>query len=219
MIEPPDGMRLGAHHERDGTRFLLYSSVAEGVRLCLFDTGGKETRQLPLNDVGQNLWTVFVPGCEPGQRYGFRVDGPYDPARGLRCNPHKLLTDPYARLLDGELHWNSAVLGYAGDNPQDSRLCTLDSAAYVPKSVVTAVRPQLQTSRPHVAWRDTVIYELNVRGYTMRCADLSDAERGRFAGLSNGQIIDYLKSLGITGARVYRRIFSAQARAAQLLGL
>ena len=133
----------------------------------------------------------------PGQLYGYRVHGPWRPADGLRCNPAKLLVDPYARQLHGEFVWHEAVTGHAGDDPHGDP-CPRDSAPYVPRAVVTGPLPPAASGRPDLAWRDAVICELNVRGYTMRHPDLSAAERGRFAGLSNGRILSYLKALGIT---------------------
>lgn len=202
MIELPGGIRLGAHEAGGGTRFALYSSVAERIHLCLLDEQGNETGRHSLEDAGRHVWTTFVPGCSEGQLYGYRVTGPYQPDAGLRCNPHKLLIDPYARLLRGELSWDPAVLGYSDDDPQNGAPSTADSAPFVPKSVVTGPDAQAGSGRPDIAWRDSVIYELNVRGYTMRCKELDESERGRFAGLSNGQILDYLKSLGITAVEL-----------------
>ncbi len=198
MISLPAGIRPGAHVEDGGTRFTLYSSVAEQVTLCLFDDRNNEVRQIAMTPAAEHIWSLRLNDCGPGQRYGFRVAGPYRPSAGLRCNPHKLLVDPYARLLAGELEWHPAVHGYAGNNPQGDQCCTLDSAPYVPKAVVCGRNPAPAVCRPDIAWRDSIIYELNVRGYTMRCPELSAAERGRFAGLTNGQILDYLRALGIT---------------------
>ena len=198
MSKSLDEIQLGARHTDGDTEFALYSQVATRVEICLFDAGNNLTAQLPLNRSAQDVWSVVIPNCVPSQRYGFRVDGPYDPSKGLRCNPSKLLIDPYTRQLDGELIWDQALLGYSDAGPDGHERCKLDSATYVPKSVVTDSQPVALTRRPRVPWRDTVIYELNVRGYTMRCPELTELERGRFAGLGNGQIIDHIKSLGIT---------------------
>ena len=188
---------FGARADGEGTGFALYSSVAEAVELCLFDAQGTETARHTLEQQG-DAWYLDLPNCVPGQHYGYRVHGPYDPAAGLRCNPHKLLIDPWARQLDGYFIWNDAVTGYADGDPLHGAQCTVDSAPFVPKSVVPGVLPELRSDRPRRAWQDSVICELNVRGYTMRHPGLSDAERGRFAGLANGEILDYLKALGIT---------------------
>ncbi len=189
-------MQPGAVVADGGARFSVFSSAAEAVEVCLFDAAGNATARHPLTAAGEH-WQGFVPGVGVGQRYGYRVHGPYDPAAGLRCNPHKLLLDPYARLLDGELAWHPAVFGYTDNDPFSGARCTQDSAPYVPKSVVTATSAPLQ-QRAVQRWRDSVICELNVRGYTLRHPALSAAERGRFAGLANKQVLAYLRALGIT---------------------
>ena len=191
----PDG-KLGACPVDDGVLFRLYSAVADAVELCLYTADDREVGRHALAPVGDDVWSLHLPDCMPGQRYGYRVHGPYRPAEGLRCNPHKLLLDPYARQLDGEMQWHDAVLGYAGGNPYEEVRCTQDSAPYVPKSVVAGRLSGERAARARVPWRDAVICELNVRGYTMRHPALSAAERGRFAGLSNGQILAHLRALG-----------------------
>ena len=202
MTAPTDAGMQGASCDADGTHFVLYSSVADAVELCLFDAAGHEVKRLALAPGAADLWSAYVPGCRPGQRYGYRVHGPYRPHEGLRCNPAKLLLDPFARLLDGELVWHESVLGYAGDDPNASEPSHADSARWVPKSVVTDMAQPLSVARPAIAWADTVICELNVRGYTMRHPELSAAERGRFAGLSNGQILEHLRALGISSVEL-----------------
>ncbi len=200
MILPSNG--LGARCVDDGVIFSLYTAVAEAVVLCLYAPDGREVARHALELVRDGIWSRHVPGCLPGQRYGYRVHGPYRPAEGLRCNAHKLLIDPYARQLDGDLQWHDAVLGYAAGNPYGPEPCTRDSAPWVPKSVVTGDVSGQPLKRPRIPWRDTVICEINVRGYTMRHPGLSAAERGRFAGLSNGQILAHLRALGITSVEL-----------------
>ncbi len=178
---------LGATPDRDGVHFALYSSVAERVELCLFDDAGSQLRCVDLPDCTDGVWHGFEPGIGPGQRYGYRVHGPYAPASGRRCNPSKLLIDPYATSLTGEFRWNPAVFG---DN-------ALDSAACVPKSVVANVKAPLGRG-PSVPWADTIFYELNLRGYTMRHPAVDEASRGTFTGLTNRAVLDYLRSLGVT---------------------
>ncbi len=132
VLEPTDAAPLGAHHDGRGVSFAVFSSAAEAVELCVFDESGQESR-LALEQGEGFVWQGYLPGAAPGQRYGFRVHGPWDPAAGARCNPAKLLLDPYARAVAGEVRWNPAVFGHAADDPNvadDS-----DSAPYVPRSV------------------------------------------------------------------------------------
>ncbi|MBT8422760.1 MAG: glycogen debranching protein GlgX [Gammaproteobacteria bacterium] len=198
---------FGAQVDGDGkgadqsTRFALYSSVADAVELCLFDAEHNEVARHELAE-HNHVWRAELPGIGPGQRYGYRVHGPYDPARGLYANPNKLLLDPWARQLDGKFVWDPAVTCFTGDDPLEGSACLRDSAPYVPKAVVPGLLPALRSPPPRRAWRDAVIYEVNVRGYTMRHPELTEAERGRFAGLANGQILDYLKALGITSVEL-----------------
>ena len=189
----------GATVEPDGVRFRVFSSCAERVRLCLFDAGGPERGRLDLEPVGDGDWELFLPGAVPGQHYGYRVEGPWAPERGLRCNPAKLLLDPYARRIDGEFHWSAAVYDYTAETaPETWRRDERDSAPVVPRSVVTPPLAPAPTRSQLRAWTDSVIFETNVRGFTMRCPLLPEAERGRLAGLANGEILAYLKALGIT---------------------
>ena len=179
---------LGPTLEGDGTRFALYSSIAERVELCLFDDAGAEQARHDLERNDDAVWSVFVGGCGAGQRYGYRVHGPFDRERGLRCNPAKLLVDPWARRLSGEFVWTDAV--FDGND--------LDSAGSVPFSVVTSLPGLAEEKRPRVSWADTIFYETNVRGFTMRHPGIEEQQRGTFAGMSNGQVVDYIKALGVT---------------------
>jgi glycogen operon protein len=166
----------------------VYSSVAERVELCLFNPAVRQTAAHPLLQSSDSVWHGFLPGCPPGQAYGYRVHGRYAPDVGLRCNPSKLLLDPYARELRGEFSWNDEVFD---DNPKDS-------AAFVPKSIVTESRAATDFDRPRLTWSESIIYEANVRGYTMRHPDVPAKDRGKFAGLRNKDVLAYLKALGIT---------------------
>ena len=141
----------------------------------------------------------YVPGIGAGQRYGYRVHGEWDPEEGLRHNPAKLLVDPYARHLDGTFQWNPALYDYKSPRKGGKwRINRKDSAPYVPLSVVSSSSSPGPVHRPVVPWSNAVIYEANVRGYTMRHPDIPQSERGRFRGMSNGRILEYLKALGIT---------------------
>ena len=188
MIERGSPETLGPSPDDDGTNFALYSSIAERVELCLFDDTGAQTATYDLPEYSNGVWHGYLPRCMPGQRYGYRVHGPYDPARGLRCNPAKLLIDPYARRLQGEFQWVDAVFD-TNDH---------DSAGSVPHSVITANGMPCDDLRARIPWGETIFYECNVRGYTMRHPGVGEKDRGKFSGLKNKQVIEYVKSLGIT---------------------
>src|SRR5215831_20786562 len=162
---PGSEFPLGATPQSGGANFAVASAVAEGVILCLFDDRGAET-QIPLREYDAGVWHAFVPGVGPGQAYGYRATGPYDPGRGVRCNPQKLLLDPYARATTGSVRFGPEVLGYAVDDP--GAPSALDSAAHVPRSLVVdpafAWRSGARTRHPY---QDTVIYEVHVKGFTM----------------------------------------------------
>ncbi len=184
----------GATPVDGGVNFALYSSVAERVELCLFDAAGNETR-FDLPECTDDVWHGFLPGCEPGQRYGYRVHGNYDPKLGARCNPHKLLIDPYAKALSGEFSWDPAVFDHDKETYEAS---IVDSAAFIPKSVVTAPANDPLAPSPRVPWADTMFYEANVRGFTMSHPHVATEARGRFQGMRSGAVLEHLKSLGIT---------------------
>jgi isoamylase len=201
MIQAGSPEHPGAHWDGEGVNFALYSSTAEAVELCLFDSDNRQMQCYRLPDQREGTWHGYLPGCEPGQRYGYRVHGPWAPSEGLRFNPSKLLIDPYARALDGVFEWSGAVYDYDistlnGAGPLQPNLS--DSAASVPKCVVTGATNVPRAMQPRIPWSETIIYEANVRGYTMCHPDIPEHERGRFRGLSNGKILEYLKSLGIT---------------------
>jgi isoamylase len=186
----------GATADADGTNFALYSGVAERVELCLFDDDRRQTiLELPACDDGR--WHGYVPGSRAGQRYGFRVHGPWDPEAGLRCNPAKLLLDPYAKQITGNFNWDGNVFDYTRGEDGALARCTLDSANDVPLSVVVATTMNT-IKRPRIPWAETIFYECNVRGYTMRHEQVPEADRGRFAGMRNKDVLDYIKALGIT---------------------
>lgn len=190
---------LGATPDRDGTRFAVHSSRAERIELCLFDNSGRETTRLELPERSGDIWHGYVPGCAAGQRYGYRAHGHWAPDAGMRFNPAKLLLDPYARLLCGELRWSAAVFDFTADpRSGEWQINTADSADCVPRCVVVAAADKATTRRPRIPWSDMIIYEANVRGFTMHHPALTPTERGTFRGLRNGQILGHLKALGIT---------------------
>ncbi len=198
LVRPGEPGPLGATVHDDGVNFAVRSSVAEAVFLCLFDEHGEEflRRELPARTHG--IWHGFLPGATAGMHYGYRVDGPYQPRHGVRCNPHKLLIDPYARALSGEFRWHNSVFGYQpGTEPVDVFQSELDSAPWVPKSRVVG-KATSDVPGPQIPWSQTVAYEMNVRGYTMRHPAVDARDRGKFRGLTNASVLEYLRALGIT---------------------
>ena len=197
---PGHAYPLGATYDGSGTNFAIFSEVAERVELCLFSQRGKETR-VRLTEVDGFVWHGYLPSVEPGQRYGYRVHGPYAPARGLRCNPNKLLIDPYSKAVDGPVVWNEAVFGYPFGDP-DARN-DADSAPYVPKSVVVNPFFDWGSDRsPRIPYHETVIYEAHVRGLTMAHPEIPSELRGTYTGLAHPVMIDHLKRLGITAVEL-----------------
>ena len=192
---------LGATWDGEGTNFAVWSSGAEAAEVCLFDEDGTETR-IALEESTYHIWHGYLPEIGPGQRYGFRVHGPYDPQQGLRYNPDKLLLDPYARAIDGALHPDGAIYGYA-DSPLTGAADSRDSAPDVPRSVVVHdLFPWGYDHLPRVPWEDTVIYELHVRGFTARHPDIPEHLRGTYAGLSHPAAVGYLADLGVTAVEL-----------------
>ena len=186
---------MGATPTEGGTNFAVVASEAEQVALCLFDPNGGETR-LTLPECDGGIWHGFVPGVGPGQAYGYRVTGPYEPSAGLRLNPAKLLIDPYARALQGNVRFGPEVLGYRGGDPDLPS--DLDSASHVPKSLVVDPSYQWRHSRPVHRYADTVIYEVHVKGFTMRHPGVPEDLRGTFAGLAHESALSHLVGLGVT---------------------
>ena len=192
----PLGATPGEHRGVAGTNFALASAVAGSVTLCLFDAAGTET-QIPVADNDADVWHAFVPGIGPGQAYGYRVGGPWDPARGLRCNPAKLLLDPYAKAISGTVSFGPEVLGQ--DETDPGKPSSLDSSAHVPRSLV--VDPQYgwqDDQRPWYRYADTMLYEIHVKGFTMRHPDIPPPLRGTYAGLGHQAAIAHLTGLGVT---------------------
>jgi len=202
LIESGNPELPGASVAEGGTNFAVYAAGASRVELCLFDAAGAESARLELPGQQDGIWHGFVPGLGAGQRYGFRAHGRYEPEAGLRFNPHKLLLDPYARELSGSLSWCDAVFDY--ERPGKSgrlRASTADNAAHVPRSVVTAPVTG-PAARATVAWSDMLIYELNVRGFTMRHPAIDAAERGKLSALGSDAVIGHLRALGVTSVEI-----------------
>jgi isoamylase len=192
---------LGATWDGQGVNFALFSRHAEKVELCLFDdTGRKEIQRIALRERSDFVWHAYLPQVRPGQLYGYRVHGPYAPERGHRFNPHKLLLDPYARSIVGALKWSDAHFGYTlGHKKEDLSLDRRDDAAVMPKSqVVDTAFSWADDRHPRIACNERVIYEMHVSGYTRRHPDVPEHMKGTYAGLCTPQVIDHLKSLGVT---------------------
>jgi glycogen operon protein len=201
MLEMPNAAPpLGAHHDGDGATFALYSSVADAVELCVFDASGAETRWNLAQGEGF-VWRGYLPDMRVGQGYGFRVYGGWDPAAGVRCNPAKLLLDPYARAIAGEVRWHPAVYGHAADDPD--RPDDQDSAPWVPRSLVTAPGFEWgEDRRPGRAMADSIFYEVHVRGFTKLHPDVPEALRGTYAGLAHPAAVAHLERLGVTAVEL-----------------
>jgi isoamylase len=198
---PAHTVPLGARHDGDGATFALYSSVADTVELCLFDERGAETRW-NLTQGDGCVWQGYLPAARPGQRYGYRVHGPWDPAAGVRCNPAKLLLDPYARAVAGRVQWHPAVYGHAPDAPD--RRDDSDSAPYVPRSLLLA-RGEFEWGedrRPDRPMADSIFYEVHVKGFTKLHPDVPEHLRGSYAGLGHPAAIAHLHRLGVTAVEL-----------------
>ncbi len=196
---------LGANWDGLGVNFAVFSANAERIELCLFDPAGRrEIARLPLPECTDEVWHGYLPEARPGQLYGYRAYGPYEPRRGHRFNPHKLLLDPYARQLFGEIRWSDALFGYrVGAGRGDLSFDRRDSAPAMPKSVVVDDSFNWGDDRPpNVPWNRTVIYEAHVRGLTMRRDDLPPWERGTFAALADPRLVDHLHRLGVTAVEL-----------------
>jgi isoamylase len=197
---PGSGYPLGATYDGVGTNFALFSGVAERVELCLFGADGTEDR-VTLREMDGFVWHGYLPGIGPGQRYGYRVHGPYEPAAGNRCNPAKLLLDPYAKAIEGQVDWDPAVFSYQfadHDKRNDG-----DSAPHVPRSVV--VNPYFDWAAdrlPATPYHESVIYEAHVRGLTRMHPAVPEAERGTYLGMSHPAVIEHLQGLGVTAVEL-----------------
>src|SRR5262249_47178142 len=197
-VWPGQPFPLGATYDGLGTYFSVTSDVADAVELCLFDERGAETRVFLPERTGA-VWHGYLPGIEPGQRYGYRVHGPWEPARGHRCNPAKLLIDPYAPALGGEFHWSQALFPHPLDGDPNGPPDETDSAGALPKSVVVSTLFDWGDDRPpRTPWHGTVMLEAHVRGLTMRHPEVPPELRGTYAGLAHPAVVAHLVELGVT---------------------
>lgn len=203
-ILPGTPYPLGAIWDGVGVNFALFSEHATAVALCLFNENDQQTNFIPLIEQTNHVWHCYLPEVRPGQRYGFRVAGPHEPQNGHRFNPAKLLLDPYARAIDGDLKWNDALFGYTiGHEAADLALDDSDSAPFLPKCVVVDNAFSWEGDQLlRTPWEQTLIYELHVKGFTQRLQDVPENLRGTYAGLAHPSVIEYLKMLGITAVEL-----------------
>jgi isoamylase len=195
----------GAVWDGKGTNFALFSANATKVEVCIFGAKGeREVERIALPEYTDQIWHGYLPDITPGMIYGYRVDGPYEPDAGHRFNPNKLVLDPYACAHTGELKWDPAVFGYKVESGDDTTFDERDSAPFMPKC--TVVDPNFdwkgERGRKHVPWDDTIIYETHVRGYTKRHPAVQEHLRGTYAGLATKDVLDYIKSLGVTSVEL-----------------
>ncbi|MCB2184203.1 MAG: glycogen debranching protein GlgX [Desulfobulbaceae bacterium] len=192
---------LGATADASGTNFSIFSECAESVELCLFDDQGNESR-LELPETNGYCRHGYLPDCRPGQKYGFRVHGPWQPEEGHRCNPAKLLLDPYAKAIDAQVNWDASIFSFDHDAPEDS-FNDQDSASFVPRSVVITNEFDWQDDRLlKIPLHETIIYETHVKGFTAQHPDIPEELRGTYAGLAHPAAIEHLTRLGITAVEL-----------------
>jgi glycogen operon protein len=211
-VRPGRHAPLGATFDGEGVNFAIFSEHAAGMVLCLFDERGVETR-LPFREKSAHVWHGYVPGVRPGQRYGYRALGQFDPGTGLRFNPNKLLVDPYALSVESKVDYTEPVFGYVGAptaglagtrSPTEERAADLrDSARGVPKAIVTDTRFDWEGDRhPRVPWADTVLYEAHLKGISKLHPDVPEAIRGTYLGLAHPKVIEHLQLLGVTSVEL-----------------
>ena len=205
FVWPGKPYPLGATWDGEGVNFSLFSENAEKVELCLFDAKGRrEIERIDLRWQTDQIWHCYLPDARPGLLYGYRVHGPYDPGRGHRFNPHKLLLDPYAKALWGSFQWSDALFGYRVGNPREDLVRDRrNSASGMPKCRVVDTAFTWGDDRPpHTPWHDTIIYELHVKGFTCRHPEVPPSLRGTYAGLATYPSVEYLKRLGVTAVEL-----------------
>ncbi|MBA3696714.1 MAG: glycogen debranching protein GlgX [Methylotenera sp.] len=191
----------GATYDGKGVNFALFSDNATGVTVCLFDKdGNSEIERVELKECTNGVWHSYLQGIQPGQRYGYRVNGPWSPQEGQRFNNNKLLLDPYARKLHGQLQWDDALYGYTIDDVEDADLIMdiRDSAKFLPKAIVVDPQILIKLDKPNIRWPKTIIYEAHVKGLTMQHPLIPNDIRGTFAALADPAMISHLHKIGIT---------------------
>jgi isoamylase len=202
VSHPGTAFPLGATWDGKGVNFAIYSENATGVDLCLFNSTADEveTSKIPVVECTNLIWHIYIPELKPGQLYGFRVHGPYEPQNGHRFNANKLLIDPYAKAISGTIDWNNALFGYEIGNPdEDLSFSETDSAPFIPKSVVIDPNYDWEDDkRPEIEYFNTIIYEAHVKGFTQLNPDIPEEIRGTYAAIAHPVSINYLKEMGIT---------------------
>jgi isoamylase len=205
VILPGKPYPQGATWDGTGVNFSIYSEDATGVELCLFDDPNSEARRtITIRESTGHIWHCYVPDILPGQYYGFRIYGPYDPERGFRFNPAKLVIDPYAKALAGSVNWKAPVFGYELGNPdEDLQPNGRDDATAIPKGVVTISTFDWGNDRPPLTpLHDSILYEVHVKGLTARHPQIPEELRGSYAALIHPALINYFKNLGITAVEL-----------------
>ncbi|RZM15526.1 MAG: glycogen debranching enzyme GlgX, partial [Sphingomonas sp.] len=200
-LEAGSAYPLGATFDGLGVNFSVYSANAEKIELCVFDeTGRRELKRYALPEWTDEVWHGYLPDAGPGLSYGYRAHGRYAPEEGHRFNPNKLLLDPYAKAMTGELRWTDAMYGYQVKSPRaDLSFDRRDNAMLMPKGVVTDSHFDWSRDvRPNTPWSETVIYEAHPKGLTKLFEEVQPSERGTFAALGNPKVIEHLKRLGVT---------------------
>lgn len=199
-VYPGSPFPLGATWDGEGVNFALFSENATAVDLCLFDSKTNKEKRIRVKEVDNHIWHLYIPKLKPGQLYGYRVYGPYEPQNGHRFNPNKLLIDPYAKAISGRIEWSSAIFGYeVGSHEEDLSFSEEDSASFMPKSVV--IDPSFDwegDKAPKIPYHKTIIYEAHVKGLTQLHPDVPENIRGTYSAIAHPVIIQYLKDLGIT---------------------
>lgn len=221
-LEAGSAYPLGAHFDGLGVNFAVFSANADSIDLCIFDPSGKrQIACLPLPEWTDEVWHGYLPGAKPGLLYGFRAHGRYEPEKGHRFNPHKLLLDPYAKKLSGTLRWTDALHSYrVRSSRKDMSYDRRDSAAAMPKAVVTAEAFDWTGDiRPNTPWPDTVIYEAHVKGLTRLLQDVPSAERGTYSALAHPKVIEHLQRIGVTALELLPIHAFVQDRRLQEAGL
>ncbi|HET9487956.1 MAG TPA: glycogen debranching protein GlgX, partial [Chryseosolibacter sp.] len=197
---------LGATWDGEGVNFALFAENATGVELCLFDQqmGATQSVLVPMTERTHQIFHAYLPGIKPGQLYGYRVHGPYDPSNGHRFNPAKLLIDPYAKAIAGTIEWDDSLFGYeVGNADEDLKMSHTDSAPFIPKCIVIDEQFDWQGDKaPKIPYHQSIIYEAHVRGFTRLHPDIPEEIRGTYAALAHAASIDYMKKLGVTAVEL-----------------
>jgi len=196
---------LGATWDGTGVNFALFSANATGVELCLYgDDGNAESARIQVTEQTYQVWHAYIPGIQLGQRYGYRVDGPFDPDRGQRFNPAKLLLDPYTKAIDRPFAWHDSMFGYEMNNARsDLQADHRDSGPFVPKSLVIDPGFDWEDDQPlRTPWHDSILYEVHVKGFTATHPEIPVQQRGTYAGLAHPAALEYLRELGVTAVEL-----------------